>query len=104
MKKNPRSEGDRHRNRDVELTLSDVLLVLVAHQLSHAAPVVQVRVAVIGLERLTGAVGLLGGHAALLRLQGRGGVLEVLPAAAPGQGSVRTLLHVHLHGDRRCCS
>lgn len=48
-----------------------------------------------GLERLAGAVGLLRGHTALVRIEGGGVVLGVFGAAAPGEGAVPTILQIH---------
>lgn len=75
-------------------TLPVVLICLVVHQISYsAAPVDQPLVVVVeGLERLTGAVGLLSGHAALLRVQGRGDVLGVFTTTSPGQRALMVLL------------
>lgn len=76
-------------------TLPGVLVGLVVDEVAHAAAVMQPLLVVEGLERLTGAVGLLGGHAALVRLQGGRVVLGVFGAAAPGEGAVPAVLQVH---------
>lgn len=48
-----------------------------------------------GLQRLAGAVGLLRGHTALVRIEGGSVVLGVFGAAAPGEGAVPTILQIH---------
>lgn len=72
-----------------------VLIGLVVNQVGHTAAIVQPLLMVEGLERLAGAVGLLGGHAALVRIQGGGVVLGLFGAATPGQGAVSTILQIH---------
>lgn len=51
-------------------TLSWVLISLVVNQVGHATAVVQPLLMLESLERLAGAVGLLGWHAALICIQG----------------------------------
>lgn len=51
-------------------TLPGVFVGLVVDEVAHAAAVVQPLLVVEGLERLTGAVGLLSGHTALVHLHG----------------------------------
>lgn len=48
-----------------------------------------------GLERLAGAVGLLGRHTTLICIQGGVVVLGVFGAATPGKGAVPTILQIH---------
>lgn len=54
-----------------------------------------------GLERLAGAVGLLGRHSALICIQGGGVKLGVFGAATPGQGAVPAILQIHAGGEGR---
>lgn len=54
-----------------------------------------------GLERLAGAVGLLGRHTTLICVQGGVVVLGVFGAAASGQGTVPTILQIHAGGEGR---
>lgn len=65
------------------------------NEVCHTAAVVQPLLVVKGLQRLAGAVGLLGGHAALVRVQGGGVVLGVFGATAPRQGAVPSVLQIH---------
>lgn len=76
-------------------TLPGVLVGLVVDKVAHAAAVVQPLLVVKGLERLAGAVGLLSGHAALVRLRGGRVELRVFGAAAPGEGAMAVVLQVH---------
>lgn len=76
-------------------TLPGVLVSLVMNQVSHAAAVVQPLLVVERFERLAGAVGLLGRHAALVCVQGGGVVLGLLGAATPGQRAVPAVFQVH---------
>lgn len=65
------------------------------NQVSHTTTIVQPLLMVKGLECLTGAVGLLGWHTALICIQ-RGGVeLGVFGAATPCQGAVPAVLQIH---------
>lgn len=65
------------------------------NEVCDAVPVVHPAVVVVGLEGLAGAVGLLGGHAAVLAVQGGARVAAFFAAPAPGQGAVPPVLHVH---------
>lgn len=65
------------------------------HQVRHSVPVVHPGVVVIGLQGLTGAVGFLCGHPAVLTVQRGARVAALLPAAAPGQRAVPPVLDVH---------
>lgn len=64
-------------------------------EVAHAATIMQPLFVVEGLERLAGAVGLLSGHAALVRLHRGGAELGVFGAAAPGEGAMPAVLQVH---------
>ncbi len=76
-------------------TLPGVLISLMVNQVSHTAPIVQPLLMVEGLECLAGAVRLLGGHTALICIQGGSVVLGVFGAATPGQRAVPTILEIH---------
>lgn len=72
-----------------------VLVGFVVDEVTHAAAVMQPLLVVEGLECLAGAVGLLSGHAALVRLHGAGVELGVFGTAAPGEGAMAAVLQVH---------
>lgn len=65
------------------------------NEVCDAVPVVHPAVVVVGLQGLTGAVGLLSGHAAVLAVQGGARVAALFAAPPPGQGAVSPVLHVH---------
>lgn len=69
------------------------------NQVGHAASVVKPLLVVEGLQRLAGAVGLLGRDTTLVRVQGRGVELGLFGAAGAGEGAVSTVLEVHAVGD-----
>lgn len=50
-------------------TLPGILIRLVVHQICHAAAIVKPLLMIEGLQRLAGAVRLLGGHAALVCIE-----------------------------------
>lgn len=65
------------------------------NKVSHTATIMQPLLMVESLERLAGAVGLLSGHVALVRVQGGGVVLGVFGGATPGEGAVSAVLQIH---------
>lgn len=73
-------------------TLPGVLISLMVHQVSNAAPIVKPLLLIKGLERLTGAVRLLRWHTALVCIEGGGVVLRVFGTTAPRQRAVPTVL------------
>lgn len=79
----------------VPLTLPGVLISFVVDKISDTAAIMQPLLVIEGLERLAGAVGLLGRHATLVCIQGGGVELGVFGAATPGQGAVPTILQIH---------
>ena len=86
------------------LTLACVLVSLTVHHLFDAAAVEQAcrRVLVKGLEGLAGAVGLLGGHAAVVRVARRARVAPLLLAPSLGERAVRPAF-LHIHPGRMLC-
>lgn len=93
---------DRHR----WLTLAAVLISLSVDHLFDVASVQQTwGVVVEGLERLAGAVGLLGGHAAVLAVAGWARVAALFLSPALGKWAVGpAFFHIHPARMTRCNS
>lgn len=65
-------------------TLSGEFVGLSVHQVCDSVSIVHPALVVIGLESLTGAVGFLRRHTAVLAVQGGAGVATLFAAASPG--------------------
>lgn len=77
--------------------MSGVLFCLMVNKVCHTTTVVQALLMVKGLQGLTGAVGLLSGHAAFIGIYGGGVVLGVFGAATPSKRTVPTILQIHVN-------
>lgn len=76
-------------------TLSWELIRLPVNEVCDSVPVVHPAVVVIGLQSLTGAVGLLRGHATVLAVQRGAGVAALFATPPAGQRAVSPVLHIH---------
>jgi hypothetical protein len=65
------------------------------HKVSDSVSIVHPAVMVIGLQSLTGAVGFLRGHTAILAVQGRARVATLFATPSSGQRAVAPVLDIH---------
>lgn len=71
------------------------------NEVCDSVSIVHPAVVVIGLQSLTGAIGLLRGHTAVFTVQGGTCVAALFATPSPGQRAMSPVLYVHYPGSDR---